>query len=197
MHAALHKPLQRWRWRLSRFILAFVSLAWLFHGAAVFAADAEFPEYKLKAAFLFNFAKFLQWPGEALPATEPLVIAVIGENPFDRHLDDVIKGKLANGHPVVVQYLSNLPDKLSCHILFVPRSAREKVPEILRITEGRAIVTVSEYDGFCQAGGLINLRVESQAIRFDLNIEEAQRANISLSGRLSGVATLVKTTQKK
>jgi hypothetical protein len=189
--AALNSP--RRANGLAHRVALFVTFAFLCFSRLAFGAEDEFPEYKLKAAFLFNFAKFIHWPADAIGPNEPLVIGVLGENIFKGHLEAVIKGKLADGHPVIAQYLPNFTNETRCHILFIPKAQRDKILTILQSARGRPILTVSETDGFCQAGGMINLRVESDSVRFDLNIEEAQKANLSTSGRLSGVATLVKT----
>jgi hypothetical protein len=178
--------------------LAFV-LFFLMTAGWGLAADkpAAASEYQLKAAFLFNFVKFTEWPSSAFAsATAPVVICVLGEDPFGRTLDDLVKGESINGRPIVVQRLAHGEAPSVCHVLFISRSEKKELLPWLQNLMKRPVLTVSDLDGFCEAGGIINLVLSSSGtVRPEINPEAARAAGIQISSRLLKLPTvrLVKT----
>src|SRR5207247_2374380 len=109
------------------------------------AQTAPAPEYQLKAVFLFNFTQFVEWPTNAFPETRtPLVIGVLGEDPFGAYLDETVRGEKVNDRPLVVQRYHRVEEIKACHVLFISRSEREKLELIFANLKGRNILTVGD-----------------------------------------------------
>jgi hypothetical protein len=161
-------------------------------GAPSFARGEPAPEYAVKAAFLYNFAKFVEWPANAFagPAS-PIVFFVFGEDPFGGALKS-LKGKTANGRPIVVRYAANLGELERCHLLFVCASSMALLPKILQATKDWNVLTVGDVDGFARDGGTINLVNEGQRIGIEVNMEAAQRTRLQISSKLLALAKIVK-----
>jgi hypothetical protein len=153
-------------------------------------------EYHVKAAFLFNFAQFVQWPTNAFAeAKAPLVIGVIGEDPFGAVLDEIVRGESVNGHPLLVQRYRRAAEIKACHILFINEPDRKRLEETLTLTKGASILTVGETGEFTRLGGMVQFFTESGKIRFQINVETTQRSNLEVSSRLLRLARLTPTTK--
>jgi len=162
------------------------------------AEEPQPSEYQLKAVFLYNFAKFVEWPAEAFPRTNaPFIIGVLGQSPLGEELERTVRNKTLNGHPFVIKYLKGISDMSGCHVLFVSPSERRRMSEILRIASQGSILTVSETDRFLQSGGMIRFFMEGNKVRFDINDEAAKSANLRISSKLLSVARRVETESAK
>jgi hypothetical protein len=160
-------------------------------GVSVCAADEPPLEYQVKAAFLLNFTKFVQWPAVAFSdQRSPLAICILGEDPFGSWLDEIVKGEAVNGRELVVQRIRRAPQAKSCQVLFVARQEKE-VPRILDDL-GPGVLTVGEGENFLEDGGIIAFVIEDRRVRFDINQRGAARARLTLSSRLMSVARSVK-----
>lgn len=156
------------------------------------AQDSQPSESRLKAAFLFNFAKFVEWPPEAFAGkTAPLVIGVLGENPFGKDLEQTIQGKTVNDRPLQVKEYRSVAEATNCHILFICASEKKRLPEIFEALRGTAVLTVGETDRFIQAGGMINFVVEGNKIRFEIKDETARKVKLKISSKLLNLAVPV------
>ena len=147
--------------------------------------DAAPSEYQMKAAFLYNFAKYVDWPVSVLPEHAPLVIGVFGEDPFGGALDEILRNKVISGHPLIAKHLTLLREVTNCQVLFISSSEKKHWPEILKALRGHSVLTVSEnWDQFTQAGGMIYFFTEERRVCFDINDEAARKANLSISSKL-------------
>ena len=167
-----------------------VSLIWLlpFSGNAR-AQEPQPTEYQIKAAFLFNFAKFVEWPPTAFAgATSPIVIGILGENPFKDDLAGMIRNKTVDGRPLVVKQFGSATEATNCHILFISTSEKDKLPEILKGLKETSVLTVGEMDHFTESGGMIRFVLKEQKIRFQINNGEATRAKLKISSKLMSLA---------
>ena len=127
-------------------------------------------EYQLKAVFLFNFAQFVEWPTSAFPeARTPLVIGVLGTDPFGAYLDETVRGEIVNSHPLAVQRYRRVEDITRCHILFVSGLEQGHLAEILAGLKGRTILTVGDAEGFTRGGGMIRFVTDHNRIRLRIN----------------------------
>ena len=127
-------------------------------------------EYQIKAAFLYNFAKFVDWPAEAFAGSNgKLIIGVIGDDPFGGALNQAINGKTINGRPLLVRRLRWGQDLRSCHILFISSSERQRLPQIIQSLRGASVLTVGDMGQFNQQGGIINFILEANKVRFEIN----------------------------
>jgi YfiR/HmsC-like len=153
-------------------------------------AEGEPTEYQVKAAFLLNFTKFVQWPVTAFSDEHsPLTICILGDDPFGNTLNDTVKGEAVNGHELSIQRIRRAPDPKSCQVLFVARPEKE-VPKILSDL-GPGILTVGEGEKFLRDGGIVAFVIQDRRVRFDISQTAASRARLTLSSRLMNVARSV------
>jgi hypothetical protein len=154
------------------------------------AAAAELSrEYLIKAAFLYNFAKFTEWPETAFAhANAPLTICVVGRDPFGAALDS-LNGKIIKGRTVAIFRLPDTAGAAACQVIFISESERERLATILRSLRGQPVLTVADMPDFARAGGIINLKTNpDERIRFDINVGIAQQAGLRLSSKLLSLA---------
>jgi hypothetical protein len=160
------------------------------------AQPAPNREYQLKAAFLLNFTRFVEWPEAALAANgAPLIIAVLGENPFGSYLEEIVAGEKVNGHPVNIHYYKNTSDIKTCHVLYINFTEIKKMEEVLNGLKGRNILTVSDAPNFPAAGGMIRFFTKDNKIKFQVNLEASKSCNLTISSKLLRLAEIF--TQKK
>lgn len=153
------------------------------------AQDSRPSEYQLKAAFLFNFAKFVEWPSDAfVEATSPFIIGTLGGNPFGGDLERTIRDKKINNRVIIFKEFRTLTEATNCHILFINASERPRLPEIVAGLRRTSVLTVSEMEGFTGSGGMINFVQEHNKIRFQINDEAAKAANLRISSKLLSIA---------
>ena len=149
-------------------------------------------EYQVKAAFLYNFAKFVDWPPPAAGPKAPLVIVVFGRDPFGPVLANTVFGKTVNNRPLEVRRASRIEDLLPCHLVFISAKERRRVPAILKAVESAGVLTVSETDDFLDQGGAVRLVMEGRKVRFQINLEAARRNGLTVSSKLLSLAVEVK-----
>jgi hypothetical protein len=158
------------------------------HYCAIAAAAAdESLEYQVKAAFLLNFTKFVEWPASAFEAADsPITICILGEDPFGAALDQIVTGEVVDGRKLAVQRLKRAPAPKSCQVLFIRRGDKE-VPRIPQGT-GAGVLIVGEGESFVHDGGMIAFVLENRRVRFSINQSAAESAGLKLSSRLLRVA---------
>jgi YfiR/HmsC-like len=161
--------------------------------AAAHAQTASAPA--LKAAFLYNFAKFVEWPADSMPAAAALVICVLGDDAVADALEETVKDHTVDGHPLTARRLKSGAPLRACHLLYISGVDAKRSQELLADLRASTVLTVSDLVGFAQAGGVANFFVENGRMRFAVNIESAHRARLQVSSRLLGVATIVKDLQ--
>ena len=143
------------------------------------------PDYRIKAAFLYHFGQFVEWPANAFAnAGSPLIIGVLGDDPFHGDLEGITAGKSINGHPVVVRHIKALSDVKGCHILFIAASEKDQEREVLKSMDGASVLTVGETDDFIQAGGMINFIIEDSQVHFQINNDAARAVGLKISSKL-------------
>jgi hypothetical protein len=148
-------------------------------------------EYKVKGAFLLNFAKFTKWPAEEVAATNtPVTIGIVGEDPFGSALDQLVAGETIGTRPIVVKRLALSEDLSPCRILFIPKSV--DATAVLKHLSGPGVLTVGESDDFLDVGGVIRLLIEGKKVRFEVNMDAAQRAHLTISSQLLKLARTIK-----
>jgi hypothetical protein len=174
------------RHRLMSGLFPLVLLSLAFAGGV----QAQTPsEYQVKAAFLYNFAKFVDWPADAFGGNGgQLIIGVVGDDPFGGALDQAIRGKSIGGHSLAVRRLKWGQDLRSCHILFVSSSERKRLPQIIQSLRGASVLTVGDVGEFNQQGGIINFILEANKVRFAINSRGADQARLRISSKLLALA---------
>lgn len=155
--------------------------------------DAELPEYVIKAGFLFNFAKYVEWPAEAFDGPKaPIRIGVAGEDPFKDILERTLKDKTVNGRAFTIERFKTPADVRRCHILFIAHANRETTASFLDAARQPGVLTVGEEKGFAQAGGVVSVLIEQGKPKLEVNLDAARERQVTINAKLLKLAVLVK-----
>jgi hypothetical protein len=156
-------------------------------------ADVSFTEYHVKALFLYNFAKYVDWPAETFSNTNvPITIGVLGQNNFGDDLTNAVVGKIINGRKIEILQIENESDCSKCQILFISNSQDARVADILSKIKLLPILTVGESDSFFQHGGIIHFALKDGKVRLEINLAAARASKVQISSKLLSVADVVK-----
>ncbi len=159
----------------------------------VHAQAPAFDEYQVKAAFLYNFAKFVDWPpGTFANATDPIGICIVGQNPFGSTLEDMVQGKKLGERAFVVRRLADTRNTAKCQILFIGAAEWKRTRSLPQAPRDQGILTVGETDDFTALGGIIGFKLDGARIRIQIALEAADRAKLEISSKLLSLAEIVK-----
>ena len=154
-------------------------------------------EYQVKAVFLFNFTQFVEWPADAFAqADAPLVIGVLGEDPFGSFLDETVRGEESNGRRLVVERYHRVEEIGNCQVLFVSRSEADRLEQIFAHLNGKRILTVGDVDRFAGRGGVIRFATTAGKLRLRINLDAARSAGLTISSKLLRPAEIVSAGQE-
>jgi hypothetical protein len=200
--------------RLKVYILAVLTLAMILAPFAqeIRADSAQSKEYQVKAAFLYNFTKFVDWPEEKRgDVNEPITIGIIGKDSFGKAFEP-LKGKKAKCRSVAIKRFEGFKKKSGkkdkpepdekieairkCHLLFICPSEQGNIKEIIKSIKGHCVLTVGDIDGFLEAGGIIKFTVEENKVRFEINNTAAKRTKLKISSQLLRLAKRVVEEKK-
>jgi hypothetical protein len=151
-------------------------------------------EYEVKAAFLFNFLRYIEWPDEKDPkaAGAPLAIGILGENPFGEAIDK-LSTRSVRGRPVEIRHCRSAEEAGQCALLFVAGSEAPRLDAILKSLAGHPVLTIGDTPGFAEAGGAVELYLEGTQVRFKVNLDAAERSRLKISSKLLRLATVVRS----
>jgi hypothetical protein len=156
-------------------------------------ADGSLAEYQVKALFLLNFTKYVDWPPHAFAASNsPITIGIYGESKLGEALQRVVAGKSVGGRAIVIRQMLSTDDFSQCHILFISDSAASRISVILDKTSAWPILTVGEDAVFAQNGGIVNFVLKNGNVRLEIDLAAAKKAGLTISSRLLAVADVVK-----
>ena len=151
-------------------------------------------EYQVKLAFLYNFAQFVYWPPETFRGPDaPLTMCVAGHDPFRGEIEEGLHGRTVGGHPIEIRNLKTNDDPRGCHVIFVPAGDKKLSDRILAMVKGSSTLTVGETKGFAAMGGIINLTLSENKLRFEINLDAALQTRLKISSKLLALATVVRT----
>jgi hypothetical protein len=157
------------------------------------ADDQAVDEYQVKAAFLLNFARFVDWPPTAFDApADPLIIGIVGDDPFGDGIDRLIEHKFVSGHALQVRRFPDAKSLGRSHVLFVAGTDRQLAAKVIEAVRKSPVMTVGEMEGFAQAGGVCTFTREGSRVGFEINVTAAARAGLTLSSRLLALARIVR-----
>jgi hypothetical protein len=190
--------LRRWRSRGRKLGLSLLGTLFLFidlmlrpGGGSLHAGETDPSEAQVKAAFLLNFPKYVDWPMTAFPETNsPIVIAILGDDEVANELSTMSAGKIFDGHPVQLVRMTSLEPLHNCHMLFVGDRQSRKLSEVLAKLRGLEVLTVGESGGFLEQGGMINLVRRDRRISLEVNLDSIHRSGLKVSSKLLSVATV-------
>jgi len=178
----------------------FIVILWIFSTApprALAQSDEEI-EYPAKLAFLYNFAKFIEWPpGSYHSPVAPFVLCVFGRDPFSPGSESDLRAHMVLSHPIEVRILRATDTLSACNIAFIPVTEKDQTDNILRGFKGSSTLTVGETQGFAARGGIINLTLEGNRLRFEINQMAAERAGLKISSKLFSLAKIVTDDQRR
>ena len=190
-------PLKHSRFRVGKTIAAALALLIALSSVSpqpVPAQTPAVPEYQVKATFLFQFTQFVDWPARVLPAAPtPLVIGILGEDPFGSFLDETVRDEKVNDHPLTIQRYQRVEDVKNCHLLYVSRPEAGRIREIASTFKNRSILTVGDTDGFADGGGTIQFVTQENKVRLRINLGAARSSNLTISSKLLRLATVINT----
>jgi YfiR/HmsC-like len=165
----------------------------LFVGSLRLCAQTSLPSgYQLKAAFLFNFVKFIDWPASSFANSQsPFTICVLGQDPFGSILEDTLQGKMIGDRSLTLRRLRDRAEVRLCQMVFVSSSERAHMAEIIAVVQGTGVLLVGETNGFAASGGTIEFTLEDNHVRFTINTDAADRSGLKFSSKLLAVAKIV------
>jgi hypothetical protein len=150
-------------------------------------------EQQVKAAFLYYFIKFIDWPQEVFPEkNSPILVGVIGDDSLGRELDQSLRKKTINGRELVLRQIGWPGEVKGYHILLLCASEAKVIPAVLASVKGSPVLTVGEIDRFGEQGGIINFYIEDKKVRFEINIDAAEKARLKISSQLLSLAKIVR-----
>ncbi len=155
------------------------------------AQNKAVPETQVMAVFLFNFTQFTEWPRSAFPSADaPLIIGIVGPDPFGRYLDETIENEKVQGHPLIVQRYRDMSDIKNCHVLYISEKDPEKVTAIINLVKNKNTLTISDFDNFSRMGGMIGFYKKDKKIRLQANPGAAKSAGLVISSKLLRVSEI-------
>jgi hypothetical protein len=149
-------------------------------------------EYQVKAAYLLNFTRYVEWPAQAFESPSDSVrVCVLGQDPFGPVLDATLRGKTTQGRQLAVRRVRSSAETTACHLVFISRETWRRLGELPRTLRSTGRLTVGESDEFAQAGGVIGFVIQNEAVRFVVNTDARDRAGLRISSRMLSLAAAV------
>jgi hypothetical protein len=173
--------------RLRRWVALLICLA-VFGSAQ---AQAVYTSYDVEAAYLYNFGKFVYWPGDPSGASTPFTICILGDDPFGEDLNTLVANETIQGRPITTKHLSSASSSDTCQIVFLGLSEQARLAKDLTELSKRPILTVSNLPGFLEYGGVIQFLQQNNRVRFAVNLTPAEQSGLVLSSELLKVAMYV------
>ncbi len=183
-----HDSLTRWAVRL---MLLAVACWWMLVAPRAWAQDRKPTEYQVKAAYLYNFAKFAEWPaGTFSDPTDPVIFGVLGDDPFGNDID-VMTSRTINGRKIEVRRYHSSAEIQKCHILFISSSEHGHLGEVLKRLSHSGVLLISDMESFASRGGMIGFILTGKTIGFEVNVDAVARAGVTLHSRVLNMAVIV------
>ena len=178
-----------------KWLAILISLWLVVGGLATASENAGLAEYQVKAAFLYNFTKFTDWPDSAFASADaPIIIGIVGVDPFGKTLDDLANGEIVRGHPLVIKRLHAGDDLRTCHVLFIGRVEKNQLPTLLQNLKASPVLTVSDSPDFADQGGMVNFVLVQEKVKLEINQVSAEQAGLKISAKLLRLARIVNYT---
>jgi hypothetical protein len=154
--------------------------------------DSESRAYALKAVFLFHCAHFTEWPSSSFAnSNDPIVIGILGEDPFRRALDEAVENEVVNGRSIIVRRFSSLDEVRKCHILFICNSEAAHMDQIIESLKNKKILTVADSDQFASRGGMIQFGIENNKLQVKINLRASKAEGLTISSKLLRLSKII------
>jgi hypothetical protein len=197
VQASLRNPPLRVAWTRHAWLGCRIAILCLFPIFCRAQSSAGFTTHDVQAAYLYNFAKFVQWPENRETSSQPFSICLLGEDEFGRKLDDLIADETLQGRKIVARRLSSVSAAESCQIVFIGQSEEARLSKELAALNMKPVLTVSALPQFLERGGAVQFLLQNNRVRFAVNLASAQQAGLTLSSELLKVAVFVEGTAGK
>lgn len=196
---ALLSPMLRRAWVQSfRFLVRYGALVFVLGAEATSMSAQPVQEHEIKAAMLFNFARFVEWPPHAFENERaPLVIGILGGDPFGPLLDELVRNEVVKDRSVAVRRLQRLEDADRCQILFIGDTEAGRFERILKTLQDRPVLTVGNLEGFARSGGMVRFLTVHGRIRLRVNLAAARGAGLQISSKILRAADIVESDEGK
>jgi len=169
-----------------------LAILWALTGTVFLHAQSSPTEYQVKAAYLYNFGKFVEWPTSDMTSESSFNICVLGQDPFGATFASTIGGENIKGKSVVLRRIPRAQEAVGCHILFISSSEDPRLKEILAALDKTSVLTVSDMPQFTRRGGMIQFVMDANRVRFEVNLTSAERTGLTVSSQLLKVAISVR-----
>lgn len=177
------------------FSVLFLALALLVRDVGLAAEPSR--EYQVKAVFVYNFAQFTEWPSNAFARPDsPIVIGILGNNPFGDFLQETIRNETVHGRRLVIEHFQRVEEIKNCHILYVGQSEADRLDHDLDVLKGRPVLTVSDIEHAAYRGVMVRLYMQANKVRLRVNLDDVRAAGLSLSSKLLRVAEVIHSERK-
>ena len=181
---------------VGRIVLLATVMGFAANASAQDPSSADSSEYLIKAGYIYNFAKLVEWPSSVAPTGQPIVIGVLGNDSFATILDRVVHGKKIDDRPFLVKRLKNTEFRdCGCQILFVSAAESARTDEIIQFQTTASVLTIAEAPDFARRGGVIALILKDSKVRFMVNVDAATQGGLTISSRLLTLATVVHSSR--
>ena len=190
-----HSRRQRLRGATCRYwLLGLACLAFGCGWAGAAANENAIDEYQLKALVIPKLVKYVDWPASSFASTNaPIVIGILGQDPFGSKMDDAVKGDTAHDHKFTVKRLRADEEVESCHVLFVSRSEKERFQSVFNRVKGRPVLLVGDVSDFAEKGGMVALALANNNVKLEINQAVTEQAGLQISAKLLKLARIVQT----
>jgi hypothetical protein len=177
--------------------LTALALTWALVAAQGLWAQSPKPtDYDVKAVYLYNFGRFVEWPASVTAKSDSFTVCVLGQDPFGPALDATLAGETIGGKSVAAKRISNPPEAVRCQIVFISSVEDSRFNKIIEALDREAVLTVSDMPQFSQRGGMIQFVLDGSKVRFEINLTAAENAGLTLSSELLKVATAVRKSSQ-
>jgi len=177
---------------ICKYRVLLVAVLWSLAPGALAQVPADVTAEEVKAAFVFQIARYVEWPGNAFPRPDtPLTITVVGADALASELSRIVRGRMAHDRPIVVQRLKDASALTATHLLFIGQDQRARLVELGRTARQRGILIVAEWESALTAGAMVNFVMVEGRVRFEVALDAVQRSGLKMSSRLLAVAQQV------
>ena len=194
-YTAFQEHRRSWRGHGLLLRRAIMTISWLLLAASHLLGQQKPTDYQVKAAYLYNFGRFVEWPAKDTTAkNDAFTVCVLGQDPFGSTLDATLRGETIGGKSIVAKRISSPQESVNCQILYLSAAEAGRLNKIMGDLDKEAVLTVSDMPRFSQRGGMIEFVLEGNRVRFEVNLSATQHAGLTLSSELLKVATVVRKT---
>lgn len=176
-------------------LFSLLSILFLCGTVSIQALQApQYTEYEVKAAYIFNFTKFINWPKTTFSLSNPpFVVGIYGDDPFGLILVKFFEGRTIKGRKLIIEHYYKPEDINNCNVLFISKINKLELTDVINVVQEKSILTIGDnIQEFCESGGMINFTKQYSKHRFEINNNAANKADLTISSKLLSLAKIIK-----